>query len=764
MNGTIKGVITDAETKETLIGVNLITTDGVGTITDYDGNYILTLPIGVHELKISYVGYEVITKTIEFTDGIQIIDIEMQYEANQFDDIVVSASKYARRASEEVISIEVIKPKLIDNTNAIRLDDVLKKVSGINIADGQANIRAGSGWSYSIGSRVNIVLDGQSLLTPDRSSIKWQYLPLESIGQIDILKGATSILYGSSAMNGTVHLQTIKPTSIPKTKFVSYIGVLDKYANDKYNWWDKSRITTGGYFSRAHKPSDKFEYVIGLNANYSELPYFEYADYHVRGNLHTKFINEKRRSTKGFKINFTHYQESEFIFWEGPDELSLVPIQPVQYRYINFNIDPYWTKFDKKDNKHDLKSRIYYYDPSSPIRGGYLNLDYQFHKSFEKKWGIVVGATQEILLAYDKNFKPDALQKAYKWAIYTQIDKRWDKVTITGGMRSEIFKFSNTTGAAYGFVKENQTTGDTKPIPFPLMRMGINYSPNKKSFVRFNIGQAFRLQSILETFIQYDFSGIKILANPDIKPEFGWTSELGFKQNWKTKGNIYSGSFDLAFFWQEYKDLIEFGPKIDSIVGVALVPDNLPTARIAGYELTLKQNISINSNSLNIDFGYMYAYPVEISGRIGSEYENVGSYIRDLFKYAGKIENTPKNADGEQNNALLKYRNRHLINANLEYSNDHFNIGFYSRYYSYIENGDFQFDSGDITVIPGITNYWEESYPDGDFVLDLNIGFKFNKNHSIALNIKNLTNNEYSLRLAKIEPPRSFTLQYKLNF
>ncbi|MCB0503326.1 MAG: carboxypeptidase-like regulatory domain-containing protein, partial [Bacteroidetes bacterium] len=491
VKGTLEGTITDGETNETLIGVNIITNESTGTTTDYDGNYTLTLPIGKYELKISYVGYETIKATVEVKEGTTTLNFAMEYQAKEFDDVVISGSRYTKRASEEVISIEVIKPQLADKTNSIRLDDLIKKVSGVNVADGQASIRAGSSWSYSVGSRVNIVLDGQSLLTPDRSSIRWQYLPMENIGQIEVLKGASSILYGSSAMNGTIHLQTIKPTTTPEMKFVSYVGMLDDYADPDYKKPGRARLNTGGYFSRAHKVSDKFEYVLGFNANYSELPYDEYIDYHLRTNLYTKWNNQAKRSSAGFRLNFSHYQESEFIFWKGPDELALTPIEAIRFKYYNFNIDPYYTKFDKKGNRHELKSRAYYYNPNNSIKGGFINLDYQFHKRFNNAWTVISGASAESLAAYDDSFVPQ-FQTAFKWAVYAQVDKEWEKVSLTGGVRSEFFKFNNGFGAAYGFVRNDKVSGEIKEVPVPLMRMGVNYNPVKNTFVRFNIGQAFR--------------------------------------------------------------------------------------------------------------------------------------------------------------------------------------------------------------------------------------------------------------------------------
>jgi iron complex outermembrane receptor protein len=757
-SGTLEGLITDKENGESLIGVSIVFKDGTGTTTDMNGFFSANLPLGAQHVSISYVGYDQVDTLITILAGKTVFNLQMTYEKNQVDDVVVSGSRYGKRVSEEVISIEVIQPDLADNINAIRLDDLAKKVSGVNVADGQASIRAGSSWSYSVGSRVNIVLDGQSLLTPDRSSIKWQHLPIENIGQIEVLKGASSILYGSSAMNGTIHLQTIKPKFEAENKFVSYVGVMDNYKNPAYQWWERPRLTTGGYFSRAHKTSDKFEYVVGINSNYTELPYFEYTDYHVRANLYTKWSNKEKNHQTGFRLNYTHYKESEFIFWLADSAQSLYPIDDVIFTYQNFNIDPYYIKYDKKQNRHELKGRVYFYDPNSGIRGGFLNVDYQFTKDFKRGWKMVAGAAQDALLVKDPALNPP-LQLGLKWSVYTQVDRSWKKISITGGARSEFYRFDNGFGAAYGFVRNNKVSGEITEIPIPLMRMGLNYNPIKNTFVRFNIGQAFRIPSLIEYFVEYEFSGLNILSNPALKPEYGWTAELGFKQNLPTKSKIYYASFDLALFWQEYKDLVEYQVTFEG--GVGLQPTNLPTARIAGYEVNFKQSVTGKKHDFSLDFGYTYAFPVQLAGLEGSQYSNVGTYIKDLFRYAGKISNTPTSV---QRTAILKYRNRHLVNANFEYSNDFFNIGIYGRYYSNIENGDFEFDSGTISIIPGITDYYLSKFPEGDFVLDISAGFMVAPKHRIGITVKNLTNREYSLRLSKIEAPRSFVWQYQFTF
>ncbi|MEM6964951.1 MAG: carboxypeptidase-like regulatory domain-containing protein [Bacteroidota bacterium] len=73
----ILGIIKDAETGEELIGVNILSAEG-GTVSDYDGSYVLPLPTGEHEITFSYVGYETTVHKISIVGKRDVIfDLKM---------------------------------------------------------------------------------------------------------------------------------------------------------------------------------------------------------------------------------------------------------------------------------------------------------------------------------------------------------------------------------------------------------------------------------------------------------------------------------------------------------------------------------------------------------------------------------------------------------------------------------------------------------------------------------------------------------------
>ena len=82
------------------------------------------------------------------------------------EEVVVSAGKYEQKLSEVTISMEVIKPSLIENKNSTNIDAVMNQVPGVTVNDGQASIRGGSGFSYGAGSRVLVMVDEMNHFVP----------------------------------------------------------------------------------------------------------------------------------------------------------------------------------------------------------------------------------------------------------------------------------------------------------------------------------------------------------------------------------------------------------------------------------------------------------------------------------------------------------------------------------------------------------------------------------------------------------------------
>ena len=124
-NFIVSGQVTDNTTKEALIGVNIISND-IGTSTNIDGNYTLKLPYGKHEIIFKYIGYEVVTKKINInTDSLLKINLQLNSSSEQLNTVVVSAGKFNQKLEEITVSMEVIKPNLIENKSSSNIETAM---------------------------------------------------------------------------------------------------------------------------------------------------------------------------------------------------------------------------------------------------------------------------------------------------------------------------------------------------------------------------------------------------------------------------------------------------------------------------------------------------------------------------------------------------------------------------------------------------------------------------------------------------------------
>ena len=82
--------------------------------------------------------------------------------------------------------MDVIKPSLVQNKGITNLDAIINQVPGVVVSDGQASIRGGSGYSYGAGTRVLMLVDEMPMITADAADIKWNYLPIENMEQIEV--------------------------------------------------------------------------------------------------------------------------------------------------------------------------------------------------------------------------------------------------------------------------------------------------------------------------------------------------------------------------------------------------------------------------------------------------------------------------------------------------------------------------------------------------------------------------------------------------
>ena len=215
---TVTGKVID-DTNEPLIGVNvLIVGTTVGTITDFDGNFSLTVPEGAKELQFSYIGYT--SQTVAITG--KVLNVQLKPDSQMLSDVVVIGYGTQRKSDLTGAVTNVSSDDF--NTGLVSSPEQLinGKISGVQIMSNSGSPTAGSTIRVRGGASLNasndplIVLDGVPLEQGGISGNSGNFLSLinpNDIESMTILKDASSTaIYGSRASNGVIIITT-NPTS-----------------------------------------------------------------------------------------------------------------------------------------------------------------------------------------------------------------------------------------------------------------------------------------------------------------------------------------------------------------------------------------------------------------------------------------------------------------------------------------------------------------------------------------------------------------------
>jgi len=349
----VKGRVTDKLTGDGLIGVAIVADTKTGAVSDVNGNYSLKLSEGNHTLEFRSLGYTSFTTQPIIKAGADtlVLNVIMETSARALDMVVVSAGKFEQKLGDVVVSMEVITPHLLESKNTTTIETIMDQVPGVNMTDGQANIRGGSGYTYGGGSRVLLLVDDIPLLSADAGDIKWNFLPIENLQQIEVLKGASSALFGASALNGVINIRTAYPTSTPQTSVVMYSGFYDQPSRGDMAWWGKQNpIFQGTYFFHSRQINN-WDLVFGGNLFDNDGYRYDEPERRYRFNVNTRYRFKKVVGlSAGVNFNYMDVSGGNFLLWQNDTSGAYKPLggSTQHYNNIRFNVDPYITYFTKK--------------------------------------------------------------------------------------------------------------------------------------------------------------------------------------------------------------------------------------------------------------------------------------------------------------------------------------------------------------------------------------------------------------------------------
>ncbi|HAQ38878.1 MAG TPA: hypothetical protein DCQ58_10255 [Saprospirales bacterium] len=696
-----------------------------------DGYFSFEADAGLEEIRVSYVGYETTNVKIESNlSFIQLGVIQLKTVSEKLSTVTITSGKYKRNIEDVTVSMEIIKPGLIERIQSNSFSDVLDKIPGVSLTDGQVSIRGGSGYSYGAGSRVLLLIDNIPALQVDAAYPNWNDIPIEMIGQVEVLKGAGSALYGSAAMNGVVNILTKYAKKQPflnvETQVTTYMSPKDTLKK----WWQLSPYTW--HMSAAYARKFGKLDVVG-SVFYSDEKSFYKESYSKFGRSYLK-INYTPGQNMNFGVsgNFNFGDSRSFFYWKN-EQSGAYLADAFNYSANTkrrFTIDPYFHLHGKHNWSHRILSRLYSVNNmavnNQSNQSALYMAEYQLQKKWEKSDAVLTAGIVNNYARSSDLLYSDTTFASLNHGIYAQFEKLfWHRLTVNGGARWEFNKLMVPDTI------NGQVITDERYESRPVFRAGLNYKLFPYTHLRASWGQGYRSPSIAEKYISTSAGFLRIVQNPALKSEHGWTAEAGVRQGFKAGGLL--GFADFSVFESRYYDMIEFNI-IRNSFPPAFAAQNIGDTRIQGLELSGGISGQLGQIETGMTGGYVYINP---------QYQEFNDSI--AF-YSSTEEN------------ILKYRNKHSFKFDLSLGWKGVQLGLGTNYLSFMEAIDKVFDE----LIPGVKAF-RADHPGGSQIWYASIGMSIRKTYIISVRMDNLFNAEYALRPALLEAPRSISFRLKYN-
>ncbi|MBL0340237.1 MAG: carboxypeptidase-like regulatory domain-containing protein [Bacteroidetes bacterium] len=215
ISGTIKGVVFSSGKPLPFANVGISGTT-LGAVTNENGQFEITgLRTGNHELRVSFIGYLEFYKSVLLTDKNPVVELSLSIKqlSKALDEIVVTGTRNEKRRIDSAVPVNILDSRIMESTQSLNLAEGLSFQPGIRIEkDCQTCNYTQVRMNGLPGSYTQILINSRALFSSLAGLYGLEQLPASMIERVEIVKGGGSVLYGSSAVAGTINIITKDPT------------------------------------------------------------------------------------------------------------------------------------------------------------------------------------------------------------------------------------------------------------------------------------------------------------------------------------------------------------------------------------------------------------------------------------------------------------------------------------------------------------------------------------------------------------------------
>lgn len=594
---TITGRVLDKNTNSPIPGVSVFIPEfNRGVVTDLDGNFKITaLPEKNITFQISYIGYSTQVQTMRPSTTGKAVVIQLEESMTNIDEVVISGA-YIMSKESSPISIEKVDRIAILKMPSPSLMTALTRTPGVN------EISLGPGISKPVirglsFSRVLSVYQGGRFENQQWGADHGLGLTETGIGNVELIKGPASLIYGSGAMAGVVNL--IEEKDAARGDVDGYVN-LRGYSN---NLGLRSEVGVKGAAENG--------FVWSMNgALESHADYID-GDGRTMGN--TRFNTQNLKAGMGLqkkwgdtRLRYTYMKQKLGILDENRiDELATfrgdrttqVPYQNVTDHFISSETNVFLgeDKFKATFGLHkNLREELESGGANVDLGLNQTNLmyDLKYFKSINPHVEAIFGVQGFVLntINYDDALEfliPDARKDDR--SVYGLLNYNKEKWVIQGGMRYDYRKVNVDASAPhfvdFGFILPGEPEDRKLERTFDGVTTsgGATFRPDNKWRFRLNIAQGFRAPDLAELFSNGVHPGTRRFEKGNASFEREQNLQTDFGIRYAGKGFALSGEV----FYNNINNYIFFAPTGEVQQDLDIWSFEQADARLYGGEIEL---------------------------------------------------------------------------------------------------------------------------------------------------------------------------------
>lgn len=517
--------------------------------------------------------------TVSAGEGESRHDSIQQQDFSALDEVVVTATRTPKALKDVPVVTRVITEDEIGKVDATNIQDLLtEELPGLEFgyAMSQETSLNMSGFG---GNAVLFLVDGERLAGETMDNVDYNRLNLDNVGRVEIVKGASSALYGANAVGGVINIISRESTEPWR------VNLNSRYRSAGNEWRNGADVNfhSGKWTSNTNLQMTKVDRIELTDAFDTESKIHEIfggKTLNVKERLTYRISDKVRLTARGGyfqrESNRANYDDHYKDYTGGLR--SIINFSPEQNLELSYSYDQYdKVRFigGKRTHDHDYSNR--------------QHIVHALYNRYFGKDALTVGGDymNDYLTTYQ--FTDNEVHRQNSVDVFAQYDYNpLDWLNVVGSVRYDYFSASSKSAVT--------------------ARLATMFKLNWMS-IRASYAGGFRAPTLKEMYMNFDMAGIQMIyGNPDLKPEKSHNFNLALERDGYVHHDWIGGAYSVTVmgYYNLYNSRItttDFPGTSDMEAGAIYC--NEDGVRVSGLDLTARYKMKMGLGA-TISYNYLH--------------------------------------------------------------------------------------------------------------------------------------------------------------